>query len=119
MFASDYSPELVQQITDTARKTKIDYEVMRTKVMNKISEFLLKTDKAFTAKELSKQFGLSARVISRLARDYGFRASTRWETQRFAPLNNYNEPDLDNIKTIRHRVKEYYIPNDKYSCYRY
>lgn len=113
MITNDYSPSMIREIAETARKARIDYELMREKVMRKIYDHLEKSGKAYTARELSEQFGLPIRVIARLARSYGFRVADRWVEQRFAPLNEYNEPDFNNIMVTHRRVKEYSVNNDR------
>lgn len=98
------------ELQEKARKAKHEYEWARDQVMREIRKFLdQNTGKGFTARELSKMSGLSARVIARESHCYGIHSRPRVEYVRFVELL----PDGESVNynnEIIHRIKrnEYY-----------
>lgn len=98
------------ELQEKAKKAKYEYEWARNKIMCEIRKFLdTNVGKGFTAKELSKMFGLSARVIARESYCYGMHSRPRIEYVRFVELL----PDGESVNydnEVIHRIKcnEYY-----------
>jgi hypothetical protein len=100
----------VNELHDKAKKAKDEYEHARNEVMREICKFLAqRRGEGFTAKELSKMFDMSTRVIAREASEFGMRSRPRIQHVRFVELL----PDGESVNynhEIVHRIKcnEYY-----------
>lgn len=98
------------ELQEKARQAKYKYEWARDQVMREICKFLDRnTGKGFTARELSKMFSLSPRVIARESYYYSIHSRPRVEYVRFVELL----PDGESVNynnEIIHRIKcnEYY-----------
>lgn len=98
------------ELQEKARKAKYEYEWARSHIMCEIRKFLDRnTGKSFTAKELSKAFGLSARVIARESYYYGINSRPRVEYVKFVELLPDGESvNYNNEITQRIKCNEYY-----------
>lgn len=98
------------ELQEKARKAKDEYEWARNNIMCEIRKFLDRnTGKGFTAKELSKAFGLSARVIARESYCYGIYSRPRVEYVKFVELLPDGESvNYNNEITQRIKCNEYY-----------
>ena len=100
----------VNELHEKAKKAKIEYELARDEVMREICKFVAqRKGEGFTARELSKIFGLSTRVIAREASEAGMHSRPRIQHVRFVELL----PDGESVNynhEIVHRIKcnEYY-----------
>ena len=98
------------ELQEKAKKAKYEYEWARNHIMCEIRKFLDRnTGKSFTAKELSKAFGLSARVIARESYCYGIHSRPRVEYVKFVELLPDGESvNYNNEITQRIKCNEYY-----------
>ena len=107
---NDVDVKKIAAIIEDKKKAVSAYEDTRIAVMMAIKTFLTQSNKGFTAKELSDKFGLPVGVIARVARDYGIWTRDRRTTNRYVRLTDNGEVDLDDIKEITYKCKEYYVP---------
>jgi predicted transcriptional regulator len=120
-MATNYrNRDTVKNIQDNWRRAQEEYDNMKNVIMRDIVDYLKETRRAFTAKELSNEFGLSVRTISGLFyhnRPNNIRSNKRRVSNKLVYLNENGEPVMDRVVEINRTVKEYYYEEPKYNGY--
>ena len=105
-----YKVSTIRELQEKARQAKSEYEWARDNIMKEICKFLDENPgKGFTARELSKMSGLSARVIARESYQFSIHSRPRVQYVKFVELLpdgesvNYNNEIIQRIK-----CNEYY-----------
>ena len=118
MASKFYNRETVRNIQDNWR----EYDNMKIAIMRDIVDYLKDTRKAFTARELSDEFGLSVQAIAGLLR-YHRPNNITFNKHRVAKkmvyLDENGEPVMDRVVVTHSTVKEYYYEerNSGYNRY--
>ena len=99
----------VAKVIENKNNAIAAYKTVRREVMIAIKNFLAQSKKGFTAKELSDKFGLSTNTIASMSIDYGIKRRDRRVTYRYVRLTDVGEVDLDDIKEVTYKCKEYYV----------
>ena len=111
MASKFYNRETARNIQDNWRRTQEEYDNMKTTIMRDIVDYLKDTRKAFTARELSDEFGLSVRAISglfRYNRPNNISFNKRRVTKKMVYLDENGEPVMDRVVVTHSTVKEYF-----------